>query len=245
MLRSVMGIKDYRLQARDGLLGRVDDFFFDDEKWGVRYLVVDTNIWLPGKTVLIAPASFAGRPDWESKSFPVALTREEVRNSPDVDVHQPVSRQKEIEVNYYYGWPSYWYAPGQGEVIPTIPLPDGMTSHVQMKETDSHLRSLNEVAGYHIMAVDGEIGHLDDVIVSDEDWSIRYAVADTRNWLPGKRVLIAISWIKKFDWGMRKVHIDLTKERIKHSPPYDPSAPINRELEEALFDYYGRPRHWL
>ena len=246
MLRSMVGLKGYRVQAKDGQLGKVDDFFFDDEKWGVRYLVVDINIWLPGGRVLISPASFDNHPHWESRTFPVSLSRDEVRNSPDVNTHQPVSRQKEIEINYYYGWPNYWYVhSAQADVVPTAIPPAGQEEYVKRPGGDSHLRSVEEIVGYHIMALDGEIGHIDDIIVDDDDWLIRYMVVDVRKWLPGKRVLIATSWIREFDWGLSVVHVDLTKESVRNSPPYDPSAPVNRKEEEALYDYYGRPRYWL
>ncbi|MGQ9572218.1 MAG: PRC-barrel domain-containing protein [Dehalococcoidia bacterium] len=102
---------------------------------------------------------------------------------------------------------------------------------------DPHLRSVKEVTGYHIQATDGEIGHVEDFILDDEDWVIRYMVVDTRNWLPGKKVLVAPGWVENIDWSESKVAVGLSREEIKDSPEYDPSAPVNREYEVRLYDY--------
>jgi hypothetical protein len=112
------------------------------------------------------------------------------------------------------------------------------------QDRDPHLRSTKEVIGYHIQAVDGEIGHVEDLIVDDEEWFLRYLVVDTRNWLPGKAVLVAPGWAKRVDWVKRKVHVDLPQEAIRDSPEFDPSRPVNREYEVRLYDYYGRPHYW-
>jgi hypothetical protein len=113
-----------------------------------------------------------------------------------------------------------------------------------MEEGDPHLRSVGEVAGYHIEASDGEIGHIEDFIFDDETWKIRYVVVDTKNWLPGRKVLVSPLWVEDVSWRKRRVRVDLTQEEIKSSPEYDPTAPVNRQYEERLYDYYGRPRYW-
>ena len=82
-------------------------FFFDDKTWAIRYLVVDTGTWLPDRQVLISPIAL-GQPDWEGQFFPVKLTTEQVRNSPDIDTDKPVSRQQETRLHTYYDWPVYW-----------------------------------------------------------------------------------------------------------------------------------------
>jgi hypothetical protein len=112
------------------------------------------------------------------------------------------------------------------------------------QEKEHHLRSTREVIGYHIQARDGEIGHVEDFIADDQTWAIQYMVVDTRNWLPGRKVLIAPAWIEKVDWLERLVHVDLLRETIQNSPEFDPSAPVNRAYEVRLYDYYGRPKYW-
>ena len=111
------------------------------------------------------------------------------------------------------------------------------------KKSDPHLRSVNDTIGYHLEAIDGAIGHVEDFLIDEDDWSVRYLVVDTRNWWPGKKVVIAPSWISDVSWTRSQVVVDLTREAIKGSPAYDPSVPWNPAYAMELHDYYGRPRY--
>lgn len=264
MLRSVKELIGYRTLTKDELGGVVHDFLFDDVAWTIRYLVVDTGTWLPDRKVLIAPAAL-GKPDWETQLLPLHLTGEAVENSPDIDVHQPISRQQELELLEHYQWPIYWTdtSPGptglrglrpehslearKGAAIKEKDVDEEVAEQViaGQQSGDPHLRSSGEVIDYHIQAVDGEIGHVEDFIADDESWMIHYMVVDTRNWLPGKKVLVSPRWISQVNWSESKVLVELTQEAVKDSPEYDPAAPINREYETRLYDYYGRPKYWL
>jgi hypothetical protein len=236
MLRSIKDLRGYTIRATDGDVGKVREFYFDDQLWTVRYLVADTGNWLVDRLVLLSPVSL-GNPDWEEKVFPVSLMREQVEGSPRIHTDKPVSRQMEVETHYYYGWPPYWHA------APYITA--AQTSDVEKRRGDPHLRSTREVIGYHIQAPDGEIGHVDDFIVEDDLWIIHYLVVDTGNWLPGKRVLVSPQWITEVNWAGRWVSVYLSKDVIQHSPEFDPSVPVNREYEVRLYDYYGRPHYWV
>lgn len=246
MLRNIKNLFGYKIHAKDGIIGEVYDFFYDDEAWTVRYLVADIETWLLDRKVLISPEAF-GQPEWELRYFPVKLTREQVKNSPDIDTHKPISRQHQIELHNYYGWPLYWHASGP-YTIPPVPhiseMEPGKASN-QEDERDSHLQSMREVKNYYIHAIDGEIGHVSDFLIDDKTWIIRYIVVDTGSWLPGKKILIAPLWIHKVCWEESKVYVDLPKEMIKNSPKYDPSIPVSREYEIALYEYYCRPKYWV
>lgn len=242
MLRSIKSMFGYIILAKDGDIGKVHDFFFDDEKWTIRYLVVDTRYWLPGRKVLISPVAL-GQPDWDSMRFPVHLTKEQVENSPDIDTDKPFSRQQQIDLHTYYGWPYYWPVGGYFVPPPLSPPTKRVKKKPQREMGDPHLRSTKEVTGYHIGATDGGIGHVEDFISEDEDWVIRYMVVDTKNWLPGRKVLISPQWIERVSWNEKKVHVDLSREAVKNSPEYDEAAPVNREYEVRLYDYYGRPTY--
>ena len=109
---------------------------------------------------------------------------------------------------------------------------------------DVHLRSANEVRGYHIQGSDDAIGHVEDFIVDDETWQVRYLVIDTSNWWFGKKALVAPHWASRVSWEERKVHVDLSRQTIKNSPEWNASAAVNREYEARLYDYYGRPLYW-
>lgn len=248
MLRSVSNLVGFSLGAKDGEVGRVYSFLFDARSWAVRYFVVDTGRWWPGRKVLISPHA-VDRPDWQDRVFHVNLTKEQVRNAPEIDVEKPVSRQRELELHRHYGWVPYW-GPVHGLAVAPEHHAEAQTEQGQgtavLVETpgESSLRSSREVTGYRIHATDGQIGHLEDLIISDEDWVIRYLVVDTRNRLSGKSVLISPEWVRDIGWEEHEVWVDVPKQTIEDSPPYDPSAPVNREYEMRIYDYYGRPKYW-
>jgi uncharacterized protein YrrD len=247
MLRSMKALMDYGLLATDGKIGAVDDFLFDDHAWTVRYLVANTGGWLRGRLVLISPAAME-RPDWQSRLFPVDLTRDQIEQSPSILSDAPVARQKELELARHYNWPMYWAIDslggfGAAPIVTSIEPPQGQARPAE-EEGNPHLRSVREVRGYRIHATDGDIGHVDDFIVDDANWAIRYLVVDTRNWLPGRKVLLACDWIEEVSWPDTRVAVCHSREEIKNSPEYDPSAPVNRQYEDVLHDYYGRPKYW-
>jgi hypothetical protein len=244
MLRSIKSLYGFKILAQDGDIGKLSEFLFDDETWTSRYLVVDTGNWLMDKKVLVSPVVF-GQPDWETKTIPVLLNRAQLEDFPGIDKDQPVSRRHQTELFKYYGWQPY-FSPGGMYGVPPPPPQVTMRKEpeVEEEEGDPHLRSTREVSGYHIQATDGEIGHVDDFIADDENWMIRYLVIDTRNWLPGRKVLVSPEWITRISWEENKVFVDLEKEKIKASPEFDPSRPVNREYETIFYDYYGRPHYW-
>lgn len=252
MLRLMKPIVGYRLKAEDGTLGAVKDFLFDEEFWTVRHMVADTNKWLPGRKVLISPMSVKAI-DWTAQKVDVLLTGEEVKKAPELNEDEPVSRAYERRWYDVYGFPYYWGTAdiwGGGGVYPMelmrqagqVPQFPQITENPEDK--DRVLRSAQEVEGYHIQAADGEIGHVHDFIMDDETWTIRYLVVDTRNWLPGRKVLLAPDWITAVHWAESDVTISLSRDAIRNAPEFDPSVPVNRKYEQSLYDYYGRPVYW-
>jgi hypothetical protein len=250
MLRSLKTLLSYTILAKDGDMGKVHDFYFHDDTWTLRYLVVDTGHWLPGRRVLIMPAAL-GKPNWEALTFPVALTREQVGKSPDIDTDKPVSRQEEVALYEHYGWPFYWIGVESGPSAWPPFMPAASLSAAQIacetatkEKADPHLRSVREVKGYHIHASDGEMGHTEDFIADDALWVIRYMVVHVSNWLPAKKVLISPQWLGEIRHWERQVNVTLTQKSILHCPEFHPEALVNREYEERLYDYYGRPGYW-
>lgn len=238
MLRSARDFRGQTVSALDGEIGRIADVLFDDEAWMVRHLVVDTGV-LFGRKVLIAPVAVR-RADGAARRFEIDLTREAVKNSPSIDTDQPVSRRMERMMFDHYRWPYYWGVPA---AAPTLP-PDAAAPPIEPEAGDSHLRTAHEVEGYDIEARDGGIGHLEDFIIDDQTWTIRYVVVDTSNWWFGRKVLVDPEWIDAIEWSPRRIHVDLPRQVIKEGPPWDPEQPINREYEARLYDYYGRPAYW-
>jgi len=237
MLRSLNTLLGYTIHEKDGDMGHVHDFFFDDTAWTIRYLVVETGGWLHRKRVLISTAAL-GHPDWARRRVPVNLTREQVRNSPDIDTDRPVYRQQEIAMSAYYGWPHYWTL----EPILVAPAIVRQQEDAPQPSGNPHLRSLKEVTGYRVPGDDGDLGHIVDFIAEEQTWTIRYLVMETGAWLPGKKVLLPAESVTELSWPRKEVLSTARRDFIESCPPFDPSEPVNREYEVRLYDYYGRPR---
>lgn len=250
MLTNAAFLKGLAIHAKDGELGKVEEFYFDDETWTIRYLVVKTGGWLSGRQVLISPISVV-HVDWEKKRVDVALTKQQVENSPNIDTRQPVSRQHEADFSAYYGYNYYWGGPYMwGTVFYPADLLRKSSAEIakekaRKESADSHLRSSSAVTGYHVEATDGEIGHVDGFVVDDELWAIRYLEVATRNWLPGKKVLVSPAWIDRVSWLDSKVRAALPREKIESAPEYLLSRPLTRDYEELLYTHYGHPPYWL
>jgi hypothetical protein len=256
MLQHAKELEHYELRARDGKIGHVHDFLFDDRRWAVRYLVVDTGTWLDSRKVLIAPAAVS-RAEWDRRLLPVDLSQEQVRNSPSIDTEQPVSREYEAALSQYYNWPAYWGAagfPDVGFAMPIVPIIPAEVAAAEAKsaatrdaraatavQEDRHLRSVRTVTGYSIEATDGAIGHVDDFLIDDRSWDVRYLIVDTRNWWPGKKVIVAPQWIHEVGWEEAKVFVDLTRNAIKTSPAYDPNQQVTPDYAGQLHQHYDRP----
>ena len=263
MLRNTKDIENYAIGATDGNVGQVKDFYFDDHAWVIRYLVVDTGPWLLSRKVLISPISIHD-PDWAARTLPVAITREQVRNSPDIDTDRPVSRQHEMQYLGYYGYSPYWGGTGLwgAGMYPYGMYPgragfgwDGAgrekvndevarAEQARHQDDDPNLRSCSAVIGYHIHATDGEIGHVQGMLIDEDTWAIRYIVVNTSNWWFGHQVLIAPQWIKDVSWRDKRVSVDLTRASVKDAPPYDATAELNRDRESGLYQHYRRPGYW-
>jgi hypothetical protein len=211
-------------------------------------LIVDTGGLFDGRLVLVSPISFR-QVDWATQRFHLALTMDKIKNGPSVDLDKPVSRQHEQDYFRYYEYPNYWGNTGAwgSGAYPGL-LAAGVWNEVLSEQFDKpgdvHLHSAKEVRGYHIQGSDEAIGHVDDFIVDDETWELRYLVIDTSNWWLGKKVLLPPHWADGISWAERNVHVDMSRQAIKNCPEWNATAPINRQYEARLYDYYGRPMYW-
>jgi sporulation protein YlmC with PRC-barrel domain len=258
-------LEGYTIAAVDGVIGHVKDFYFDDESWVIRYLVVQTGQWLSHRRVLISPIAI-NQPNWSEQSFPAAITQEQVKNSPSIDTDKPVSRQHEKEYLGYYGYPHYWVGGGLWGwgVNPRMVLggvgsegtatvsgrahaeklgidPDANSEGLPH---DPHLRSGNEISSYDLHAEDGDIGHVQGILVDEKSWAIRYLVVNTSNWWLGHQVLIPPQWMVGVSWEDRKVSVSLSRHAVRASPPYAPVSRVGRDEEARIYDHYGRPGYW-
>lgn len=262
MLRKLSELEGYVLSATDGMIGNVKDCYFDDEAWTIRYFLVETGRWLSNRKVLILP-SLVGRPDRLHKMLPVSITKGQVKDSPNIDTDKPVSRQHEVRYLGYYGQPCYWTTtkPVVAGVYPNAmrtdvnggggatycvsqPDPAGVDIGGDVQDGDTHLRSARAVMGYHIEATDGDIGHVQGMLVDDETWVIRYMVVDTSNWWMGHEVLIAPQWVRQVRWSDAMVSVSLTRQSVKDAPRYESSVPLDRDQEIFLYKHHASPSYW-
>lgn len=240
MKRNARSLIGFTMGATDGEIGKVKDLYFDDITWTIRYLVVDTGTWLADRKVLISPEAVL-TPDWDKEILPVNLTQDQVKNSPDIDTEKPVSRQQEIKLYKHYPWSAYWGGGLTGmPPVSMYQVYDNITGDIDDGESEGnpHLRSIENLKGYKIQALNGHIGEVEDMILDDAAWRINFLVVDTGKWLPGRKVLISPSWITEINWDTSSVVVDSTIEDIKHSPKYDPDQPVDDAYEAILKDHY-------
>lgn len=240
MLWNESNLSSYTITSGGETIGTAHDFLFSDRDWNIRWVVVDTGGWLTGKQVLVPPRVL-NIVDEPHKSISISLTKDQLENSPDRDEHMPVSRQHEAELFAHYRMDPYWAMPvAAGAVIPPpINLQVEEGTGEALEQGDPSLRSCQEVIGYYVHARDGEIGHVEDLLISSSAWAIHYLVVDTVNWWPGKKVVVSPRSFTQVDWEDKSVTTSLTREKVKGAPEYRPEMTVDGAYNEKLLKYYG------
>jgi hypothetical protein len=253
MLFAVSGLEGCPIAASDGHIGAVKDFLFDDRSWKIRWMVVDTGDWLPGRKVLILPSAIAPlqippKPrlpmmsPGESLEVSVNLTRQQIEASPEAREDDPLSRDMEALLYDYYGFDPDWAETNLGE---NTLVPEAASREAEGIETgpagDAHSRSLASVKGYHVHASDGELGHVENLLADDVSWDIRYLVIATRSWWPGKIVRLAPYAVTGVNWVDRQVNLNVTRDQVKSAPAWDPLAMTDEVSEQQLHRHFGWP----
>ena len=158
----------------------------------------------------------------EGENSAIDLTKKQIEKSPALNTDKPISRQFEEAYYGYYRWPAYWRGPNPwGSYAFIIRERDKWNAANEgEKEWDHHLRSTHAVNRYKVQAADGELGQIDDFVIENESWAIRYLIVDLGSWVSGKKVLVSTRWIERVSWSDSKVFVDLSREIIKQSPEY-------------------------
>jgi uncharacterized protein YrrD len=229
MLRFVRQLIGYDILARDGAIGTVADFLFEDDTWRVKWLVVDTGKWLPDRKVLIAPRALE-TPDADHRDLPVQQTRAQVKDAPEYDSDPPVSHQEHEK-----GWDRYYrwlpYMPPVLATLPpgaaAIPIKDSQSTPPEEGRFNPRLRSARTVIGYRIGAQDGNLGHIDDFLINDDGWTVELVVVKTSAWLPGKRVALPATAIARIVWAKEEAEVAMSRASIEAAPEVDPSQPLS------------------
>jgi len=249
MLTSLTGLDDYAVTGLDdgGHLGRVHDAYFDDRRWSIRHLVVETGHWPGHHRVLVSPWSVRGL-DPGHHVLRTDLTRRELTESPDADSDKPVSRQHAVDLARYYGFYGFpyhwlgtapaseqWMAAGGGEVAVVTLAPR------LQKAGDRHLQSARAVLGYYVHAHEDDVGHVSDFLFGDAAWAIRHVVLVVRRGLSRRRVLVPVGFVSRVDWDAGAVSVALPGPVVRNAPAYDPAEPFGPDLATRLAGYYGPP----
>jgi uncharacterized protein YrrD len=174
MLHLAQKIAGVTVSGTDGEIGTLEDFYFEEAGWNVRYLLVDTGSWFDGKRVLLSPSAVQG--DWGRAGVHVNLSRDDVRNSPALD----------------------------DEAMPDV--------------ADERLDSVKTTSGYHICARNGEIGHVDDFLIGQDSWRIRYLLVDTSNWIGGRSVIVSSDSVERVDKEDNQIYVAADRDAIKNAP---------------------------
>ncbi len=239
MLRETKALEGCLVRAEGGPAGRVAGVLFDDESWAVRYLIVDTGGRLPGERVLMLPGFVDGVNEAMPASIKVSLAREQVWESPPVEADRAVSARQEVDYYAYLAAAPYW-----GVSVPVFPL--YADAEAGREDGAPHLRSVKEVRGYAIRSGEDRcIGYVEDLIYDDHDWSLRYLVVDTRDWLPGKKVPVSVEWATRISWSGAEVGLDLAADEIRSAPRWEAGTVIDRRYETELHAHYGRTPYWV
>jgi hypothetical protein len=237
---STKALVDYLIRGKDGLLGSVDDFYIDDNKWIIRYLVVDPTEDLRASPALI-PSILMDYPGCRDQDqvLTTVLTRKQVSKSPDVVSSLPMTRWNEIKLSNYYGLAK------DSRLVEAKSLSMEFVCEekgsVFMSDWDPNLKSINKLYDFKINAKDGKVGKLNDFIVDTETWVLFNMVVETDECLlPARKILVSPAWIIKLDASQKSIDMGQSKRRIQNSPDFDPTAPVNRQDDTTLYDYYGR-----
>ena len=242
MLQNTKELYGHQLAASDGEIGLIQDFYFDDHRWVVRYLIADTGTWLSGRLVLISPHAF-GRLDQDGKTLSVNLTRAQIENGPSIESHQPVSRQYEIDYYRYYGWQPYWnggamWGLGASPVLIPAPHDELEEDRAHHHRTEKNLRSAKAVKGYTIHATDGDLGQVKGFMVDDTTWAVSALAVEAGHWYAGKEILIPTAKVTRISYEDSEVFVNLSKADIERTGEHEvakamansprPGAPLEK-----------------
>jgi hypothetical protein len=260
MLFAVNGLQGCTVKASDGDVGSVRDFLFDEENWKIRWMVVGAGHWLPGRKVFIHPSAIAPltlppkpklpmiSPE-EPLELTVSLTKEQIEAGPHSDENEPVNKDMEALLYDYYGWDPYWGTTHFGAaVLPNAEarlIDDAAQQETGLPPVDGfdRLRSVASLKGFYVHAVDGDIGHVENVLADDTNWEIRYLLIATRNWWPGKVVQLSPYAVKGIDWDDDRINMNVTRDQVSSAPAWDPLAMMDEDeaSEDELHRHFGWP----
>ena len=226
MLLSARELTGYTVLARDGRLGTIEDFHFNSRDWVIQYVIVNSLDWPIGRWLLMPPSAVE-RTDLEASVLLVKVTKGDIKKSSRVDTNDPVSRQQEIGSAHCHKRFTYWdrITGSEGPDSTPVGVQAGKTSESdEVSSAKPKPQSAEEILGFRILARDGEVGRLEDLIVESETWAVNYLLVTTRNSPPGGRALLAPCWITCVARDTFEIRVDLKRDTIRNSPEFSPEV---------------------
>lgn len=236
---AVTALRGDVVSGTDGRIGTIKDFLFVDDRWRIRWLVVDTGTWLPGRKILIHPSAIEDI-DLEQDEVTTSLTKQQVEGSPGVRDGQSVSADVEARLLDYYGWDRDW---GTSLFAPATREPPAVPGAIGKAVEDPHLRSFEAITRCKLRATDGEIGRAEDFLIDRAGWNIRYLIVSTGVWLLSKDVLLAPYAVSSIDWLNHEIVLNVTRKQLEESPPWDPVTFIDEVYAQKLHRHYNWPSY--
>ncbi len=217
MLQSIQQFYGKKLGAADGHIGHVKDFYFDDQSWTIRYLVADTGPWLAGRLVLLPSHVFAADAFETAEAadngiLRVSLTRSQIKRSPSVDLHHPISRQYEEAYHRYYSWPFYWTAGGGDDHLTTEELQEEI---LPQPGDDPCLRSTQTVTGYRVQATDGPVGSVTGLMIHGRDWKIRELIIKADPEITAEEIFLLPESVGRISCEETMIYINLAQNDVR------------------------------
>lgn len=252
MFLSANALIGYDVLATDEKVGSIEDIYFDDNEWIVRYLVDKTGFLFFGKKVLI-PLLELDSIDSNKKNVKLKITKEEVMNSPTIDQDEPVSRDKEKLILGYYAFQPYWNVgsgfmgggignAGSGYMGSAAGF-GGLKSRREIvkdseEDEENSLRSVTEMVGYKMGIKEDEIGEVADLIL-DENHEIAFIAVKTDKLECRDYMLVLPEWIHYISYRGKVFSTNKPKAYFENCPEYNLGDTVPDEYRKVLEEFYG------
>ena len=242
MLLHYNWLSSYTVIGNDGEIGKVEDVYFDEEMWTVRYIVVKTGATFLSEKLFVSPVSI-DKFDHTNELIRIGITKDEAQKAPDPG-DEPVSRKYEKDFSLYYRINPYWIgsgAWGSANTAREMAQQEVQILESDLEEDESHVHQAKHVTRYELAVTDGSFGKIDDLLIDESSFKIKYFVADMRKWLPGgKKVLISPQWIEEIEWAAARIRINVTRDQLESAPEYRTELDLTDERESELWLHFRK-----